>query len=109
MERAKASLLSAVPGRRGPGAPLAVALAGFEEGLREATAAMPSWRETVVQSAWRACASALEEASRRAEHLRLEATPQGYEELYVALGELLDPLEAFRSAAEARRNMGRDR
>ena len=98
LEEAKASLLSAAPSRRGPGLPLAQALAGFEDGLRGARERMPGWRSPRTEEAWQACHQALELAARRAEHLRLEASPDGYEELYSALGDILDPLDAFEQA-----------
>jgi hypothetical protein len=98
VEGAKDALLSVVPGRRGPGRPLAEGLAGFEAGLAEARERMPPWRAPTVEAEWLACRAALDESARRAERFRLEASPQGYEELYAALGEIMDPLEAFEQA-----------
>lgn len=40
-------------------------------------------------------ADAIDRSSRRVEDLRLRASPQGYEELYALLGEILDPLDAL--------------
>jgi hypothetical protein len=98
VQRAKDALLSVVPGRRGPGRPLAEGLAGFETGLAEASELMPAWRAPVVEAEWRECRAALDERARRAERFRLEADPQGYEELYAALGEIMDPLGAIEQA-----------
>lgn len=95
VEDAKTRLLAAVPGRRSSGAPLAEALAGFEQGLDAASSLMVGWREEAVLPEWESCASALQEAGARAEHLRLVATPEGYEQLYGTLGDLIEPLEAF--------------
>ncbi len=98
LEEAKVSLLSAVPSRRGPGLPLAQALAGFEEGLQEVRDRMPGWRSPRTEDAWQACREGLDLAAGTAQHLRLDASPQGYEELYTALGDILDPLDAFEQA-----------
>jgi hypothetical protein len=106
VERARDSLLSAVPGRRGQRRPLAEALAGFESGLAEAARAMPGWRTARLEDGWRGCQAALAEATRRAEHLRLEASPEGYEALAPFLAALLEPLDAFEVAAATLRRLG---
>jgi hypothetical protein len=97
VEDAMEALIAARPSGRGPGVPAAEAVAGFEEGIRAARETMSEWRssDVDVDYAWRACLAGLDEASRRAERLRLESAPAGYEELYGALGDLLDPLEVF--------------
>jgi len=100
IERAKASLLAAVPGGRGGGLAPAEALAGFEAGLLAAREEMDGWRVTDLEIDWERCSEGLEEASRRAEQLRLQASPEGYEQLYGKLADLLDPLEAFVLALE---------
>jgi len=100
IERAKASLLAAVPGGRGGGLAPAEALAGFEAGLLDARREMDGWRAADLEMDWERCSIGLEEASRRAEHLRLKASPEGYEQLYGTLADLLDPLEAFVLALE---------
>jgi hypothetical protein len=106
VEGAKATLLAAVPGGRRSGAPLAEALAGFEEGLDAASSLMAGWREEGVLPEWEGCASALRESAVRAEHLRLVATPEGYEQLYGTLGDLIEPLEAFAVALSRFRELG---
>lgn len=106
VEAAKRSLAAAAPHGRSPGVPLAEALAGFEEGLREASASMASWRRPEVEKEWHACSEGLDEALRRAERLRLGAAPEGYEHLYGELEDLMDPLEAFASAVERFRQVG---
>jgi hypothetical protein len=108
VEAAKAALLAAVPGGRRSGAPLAEALAGFEEGLDEASSLMAGWREEQVLPEWEVCASALHESALRAEHLRLVLTPEGYEQLYGTLGDLIEPLEAFALALARFRQLGLD-
>jgi hypothetical protein len=100
VEDAMEALVAARPSGRGPGVPAAEAVAGFEEGIRAARETMSGWRSSDVEvdvdvDAWRACLAGLDEASRRAERLRLEPPPEGYEELYGALGDLLEPLEVF--------------
>jgi hypothetical protein len=94
VERAKQALLAAVPRGRGPGAPLAEAVAAFEGCLRDAQACLDAWPADVHGAERRAVAGAVEQSLRRAEDLRLRASPHGYEELYALLGETLDPLDA---------------
>jgi hypothetical protein len=86
--------------------PLPEALAAFEEGLREADEVLTDWRTSEVEEAWELCASALREAARRAEVLRLGQPPDGYEELYATLAELMEPLEAFAVALERFQALG---
>lgn len=106
VELAKASLVAAAPGQRGSGVELAEALFGFELGLAEASAAMPGWRSVEVDEDWWRCREALDEAARRAERLRLEGSPEGYEELAGVLADLLEPLEAFEVALARFRELG---
>jgi hypothetical protein len=106
VEEAKASLVAAAPGGRAAGVPIAEALAGFESGLAEARSAMTRWRAPQVEGAWQGCSGALREASRRAEALRLGEAPGAYEQLYGALGDLMEPLVAFGAALERFRDLG---
>jgi hypothetical protein len=106
VEDATASLASAAPAGRGAGQPLAEAVMGFESGLGEARDRMPGWRAPALAAEWDGCRQALEEAGRRAERLRLAPAPEGYEQLYGALGDLLGPLEAFVGARERFRELG---
>lgn len=106
VEEAKETLSAAAPGGRAAGVPLAEALAGFEQGLREAYASMPSWRRPQVMEAWTACRLSLEEAGRRAERFRLADPPEGYEQLYGELGDLMEPLDAFADAFDRFRELG---
>ncbi len=106
VEDAKASLVAAVPHGRGEGLPLAESLAGFESGLARARHSMDRWRLPAVEAVWWACEHALEDAMSRAETFRLEASPQGYEELAPALAELMEPLAAFETALGAFRDLG---
>jgi hypothetical protein len=106
VEAAKASLAAAAPGGRGQGVPLAQALAEFEWGLAEAGRAMNSWRTAQVEEEWQACSAALREAAGRAEALRLGQIPQGYEQLYTVLQDLMEPLEAFAAASDRFRGLG---
>ncbi len=108
VERAKTEVVAAAPTGRGPGRPVAEALAAFEAFLAEARSTMPAWRSRPFDADWTACSRALDEAGRRAELLRLEGSPVGYEELYGVLGDLLEPLEAFGVARDrfGRRSFG---
>jgi hypothetical protein len=106
VEQAKDSLAAVAPGGRGQGVPLAEGLAGFEMSLREADGAMPAWRIPEVDEAWQPCKAALYESLRRAEALRLGEVPAGYEQLYTVLGDLMEPLDAFATAADRFRELG---
>jgi hypothetical protein len=99
IEEAKTELVGAVPTGRG-GRPLAEALAGFEVLLAEARESMPAWRVDSVGAEWAACLAAVDEAAKRAERLRLDQTPRGYEELYGTLADILEPLDAFARAQD---------
>ena len=107
LERAKAALTEAVPGSRLPGRPLADTLHEFEVGLREIRSGMDGWRAPEMEDAWLAASVGLDEALSLAERVRVEASePEGFEALIGLIGELLDPLEAFRAAAERFRDLG---
>jgi hypothetical protein len=95
VREAEALLLLSIPTGRPPRLSLAEALAGFEAGLAEAAAALGPTAGSGGEEAGHACKVALEEAARRAEHLRLEGTPEGYEQLAPRLQDLLEPLAAF--------------
>jgi hypothetical protein len=99
-DRAKEALLAAVPHGRGPGAPLAEALAAFEEHLVAGRRSIAEWPVGTAEPERRAASAAIEESLRRAEALRLNASPEGYEQLYALLGETLDPLDALAEVAE---------
>ena len=106
VEEAKEALAAAAPGGRAVGAPLAEALASFEDGLHQAGAVMASWRISQVEGVWNRCQAALRESLQRAEALRLGEAPSGYEQLYTVLSDLMEPLEAFASALERFRDLG---
>jgi exonuclease VII small subunit len=106
VEEAKETLAAAAPRGRSSGVPLAEALAAFEQGLRDASASMPSWRRPEVENVWRACGQGLEEASRGAEGFRMAEMPKGYEQLYGELADLMEPLDAFAAALERFRDLG---
>jgi hypothetical protein len=101
VEEAKATLLLGIPSGRSPRLPLAEALAGFEHGLRAAGSEMDRWRVPETEAAWEACMDALRVSADRAEHLRLGAPSDAYEDLVPLLDGLLEPLEAFTEAARA--------
>jgi hypothetical protein len=106
VDEAKATLLLGVPSGRSARIPLAEALAGFEQGLRDARAGMASWRMGAVEAEWTACSKALDRAAERAERLRLEVPTDAYGELVSLLDGLLDPLDAFWAAASKFRSLG---
>ena len=102
VDRAKDSLTRVVPTTRLPGTPLAEAIHEFEELLERAVEAMPDWRVPAVESAWLSASAAVRTSLDRARRFREEAPELGgFEGLIWAIGELLDPLDAF-EAAETR-------
>jgi len=107
VEEAKASLVLSVRSGRIQGIPLATGLSAFEEGLRVAVGSMPAWHRPETGEHWRRCEQALNVALRRARRLRLERSPEIYEELIGEVGNLLDPLQAFAGAAAGLRSLGR--
>ena len=108
IEEAKRRLASAAPRGRSPGIPLAEALASFESLIRGARDALPGWRVEDADAEWRACEAGAEESLRRAERLRLEGSPEGYEELYGVLADIIEPLDAFAAALGRLRRLGPD-
>jgi hypothetical protein len=97
--RAKASLTAVMPTTRLPGTPPAEALLAFEELLGAVAGRMAEWRAPPVQDAWRASADGVRLSLDRARAMR-EGPPElgGFEGLIWAVGELLDPLDAFEAA-----------
>jgi hypothetical protein len=99
VEPAKAALTEVMPTTRLPGRPLPDALAVFEEHLARASDGMAAWRRPELDDVWRACDDGVAEARARAERFRHEAPDLGgFEGLIWAVGELLEPLEAFEAA-----------
>jgi hypothetical protein len=108
LERAKAALLTSVPGTRLPGRPLAETLLAFEEELRVVRSAMDAWRAPELEDVWAAARGALEEALSLAERVRVDAPDlAGFEGLIGLVGSLLAPLDAFAAAAERIRDLRR--
>ncbi len=99
IERGKSALVSAVPGRRSEGRPLAEALHAFESALSEARHVMARWRTPEIEDVWEECSTGLEEAAQKAERLRLDAPSLDFEGLVMVLGDLIAPLDPFTEAA----------
>ncbi|MFN2589378.1 MAG: hypothetical protein ABR518_01230 [Actinomycetota bacterium] len=106
VDEAKATLFLGVPSGRKPKVPLAEAVWAFEEHLRRARDAMPSWRLEQVEDAWSECAAGLELAARRAEELRRHGASDAYEDLVPILDEVMAPLDAFAKAAARFHELG---
>lgn len=106
VEPAKQALTEVMPTTRLPGRPLPDALGEFEDRLGRARDLMPAWRREETEPSWIACDAGVGEALARAEHLR-EGAPDlgGFEGLIWAVEHLLDPLEAFRAAADGFRSL----
>jgi hypothetical protein len=105
VEAAKEALVRCVPTGRDHGRPLGEGVFAFEEGLEHAAESMPDWRAAEVEPEWLRCESALRKARNRAEELRTEAPDLGFEPLLAAVGDLLEPLEAFEAAEERFREL----
>jgi hypothetical protein len=106
-EDAKAALAAAAPRGRAAGVPLAEALSRFEEALAAASASMREWKDAGFLDQWRSCDAALAESGRLAEELRLGKMPQGYEELYGTLADVMEPLDlAFEASLQRFRSLG---
>jgi hypothetical protein len=99
---AKDSLTAAMPTTRLPGTPPAEALHAFEEILGRVARGMGAWRAPEVEDVWLSASDGVRESLERARAFR-EDPPEigGFEGLIWAVGELLDPLDAF-EAAESR-------
>jgi hypothetical protein len=106
VEEAKRRLAAAAPGGRSAGIPLAEALSGFEEGLREASSMITGWRLAELEDVWSMCSTGLDESLRRAERLRLGEAPDGYEQLYGGLADLMEPLDEFAAGLGRFRALG---
>src|SRR6266496_2023414 len=68
--------------------------------LALARRSLAEWPPATAEPERRAASAAIDESLRRAEGLRLNASPEGYDQLYALLGEALDPLDALGDVAE---------
>jgi hypothetical protein len=110
VERAERALTDAVPTTRLPGRPLAESLLVFEDELSAAEQSMPAWRADELEDEWRSCSDAIAAARHQAERLRLAGgSPEGFESLVGAIGDVLAPLDAFGRAADRFRGLARRR
>lgn len=106
LERARDALMTSVPHTRLPGRPLAESLAEYEQELREVRRGMDEWRTPEVEDVWRGASDGLDDAASMAERVRTAASaPEGFEQLIGLIGELLEPLDAFRAAADRFRDL----
>ena len=99
VEDAREALVAAAPRGRGQGAPLAEALAAFDLHLRRAATALEGPSPDGLEDTWARCRQAVAESGAAAERLRTGEPPQGYEQLYGPLAEILEPLDAVVEAA----------
>ena len=94
VERAKDALVAAVPASRREPEPLATSVLAFEEGLAAALMALEAWDGAPPDLRER-CRTAIEEAARRSESLRLQAPSLEFEGLVLVLGDVIAPLDAL--------------
>jgi len=94
VEGAKNALVAAVPASRREPEPLAGSILGFDEGLAEALRELETW-EGAPPDLHERCRTAIEEAARRSESLRLRAPSLDFEALVLELGDVIAPLDAL--------------
>ncbi|HUG87754.1 MAG TPA: hypothetical protein VMP42_03215 [Actinomycetota bacterium] len=94
VERAKDALVAAVPASRREPEPLAASILGFEERLGAALRELEAW-EGAPPDLHERCRTAIEEAARRSESLRLQAPSLEFEGLVLVLGDVIAPLDAL--------------
>ncbi len=106
VEAAKDALVAAVPKGRRAAVPMAEALWAFESGIADARARMVGWRTAETEDVWATCVSAVDQSAAAAEALRVGEAPEGYEELYARLADLLEPLDSLAAAGRRFRELG---
>lgn len=91
VEAAQRALLTSIPTFRDDGAPLAVALAGFDDHLGDAERALAQWQ--APEAMRDRVAGAIRTAREEAATLRLEPNSLVFEALNGRIGDILFPLE----------------
>lgn len=102
VEAARRALLGCLPVGRVDPAPVSVGLDLLGDELAEVRRQMEGWRTPEVDEAWQACRAAIDEATAALPAAHAVAAGSGeLEELLGAVGDVVEPLEAW-AAAERR-------
>jgi len=108
VEAARRALLGCLPVGRVNPAPVPVGLDLVRDELREVVAQLDSWRVPEVEDAWRAVRAACAEADGAVDHAHaVAATSTELEELLGAVGEVVEPLDAWGDAEQTWRRLRR--
>jgi hypothetical protein len=99
VEQARRALLGCLPVGRVDPAPVPVGLDLIADELRAVTPELEAWRVPEVAEHWQACADAVEQAlSAVPEAREVSATTGELEEMLEAVGEVVEPLDAWHDA-----------
>jgi hypothetical protein len=102
VEAARRALLSCLPVGRVDPAPVPVGLDLLRDELAAVDAELAAWRVPEVETAWQAVRAANEEAEAAVDHAHAVATGSTeLEELLDAVGEVVEPLDAWSDAEQA--------
>lgn len=102
VEHARRALLSCLPVGRVDPVPVPVGLDLLGDELDEVAAVLDAWHRPELETAWRACRDALDEARAHIAPAHAVATSTGeLEELLEAVGEVVEPLDAWGEAERA--------
>jgi hypothetical protein len=99
VEAARKALLGCLPVGRVDPAPVPVGLELLRDELRAVMGELPAWRVGEVEPAWQAVAAAVRESEEAVdEAARVASTTTELEELLGAVGEVVEPLDAWGDA-----------
>lgn len=99
VERARQALLGCLPVGRVDPVPVPVGLDLLRDEVQAVRAELGAWRTGAVETQWQACAAALDEAVQAIPAARRVAEATGeLEELLDAVGEVVEPLDAWHDA-----------
>jgi hypothetical protein len=108
VEAARRALLGCLPVGRVDPAPVPVGLDLLRDELHTVSARLPDWRVPEIDATWKTVVAAVEEslgAIPEAEHVA--RTTRELEQLLDAVGEVVEPLDAFGDAERAWRRLRR--
>jgi hypothetical protein len=106
VEAARRALLACLPIGRVDPAPVPVGLDLLRDELRGVGAELSAWRVPEVEHTWRAVAAAVAEAEDAIPHAAdVATTTRELEELLDAIGEVVEPLDAWSDAERAWRRL----
>lgn len=102
VEAARRALLGCLPVGRVDPAPVPVGLDLLRDELSAVAAGLEDWRVPEVEATWRRVAEAVEESAGAIAHAdHVARTTRQLEELLDAVGEVIEPLDAWGTAEQA--------